>query len=541
MMPVRAGLPESVVMRGGIADVPSWAPTPSRRVAAMGVVRRRVVVAWVMVAVVASVVTLIGSDSAMLAALPVLATLACLALWTLPTRQLVLGLLFVALAVFSPSERIVSGGLWKAVAPLQDFLYVYLNRLTGIQMLAIKGIEVIYVVLLMIVVTRLLVGSSVDAKGRWPGVNVLFAFSGLSFVTVILLEMWGIGRGGDFRGSLFQIRELFWLPFLVGLMSYAFRGIHDFVTVARVVTAAACLKVLLGVYFLGHDVWPRHLQLEVMTNHHDTVLFVTVFFMWCAAWTHRPTWRGILPTMLICGWMLTAIILNNRRIAYVSLFASCFVLYVMLQGPLKRHLTRAFVYTMPLVAVYLMLARTHDTGIFKPGSAIVSVTQQKDASSIWRDIENTNLLATLGRGKVVGSGWGHEYVEILKADDISKFMPQYRLVPHNSILWLLGVGGMVGFALLWMPVVIGVYLAARSYRFARTSLERTAAVVVLGILVAYVNQAWGDMGTQGDVQTLLVACALALSGKLARATGAWPSDLRLLAGPRPVRSPARMA
>jgi hypothetical protein len=109
-------------------------------------------------------------------------------------------------------------------------------------------------------------------------------------------------------------------------------------------------------------------------------------------------------------------------------------------------------------------------------------------------------------------------------------MPQYRLTPHNSVLWLLGVGGIVWFTALWMPIVVGVFLAARSYRFATTPFERTAAATSIAILVAYVNQAWGDMGTQGSVSLPLVACALALAGKLARSTGAWPSTARLFRG-----------
>jgi len=46
--------------------------------------------------------------------------------------------------------------------------------------------------------------------------------------------------------------------------------------------------------------------------------------------------------------------------------------------------------------------------------------------------------------------------------------------------------------------------------------------------VAFAVQAWADMGTESLSITLLVAWALAASGKLARATGAWPSSVRLI-------------
>jgi O-antigen ligase len=126
-------------------------------------------------------------------------------------------------------------------------------------------------------------------------------------------------------------------------------------------------------------------------------------------------------------------------------------------------------------------------------------------------------------------GWGHEYTEVNRAYDITQYFAQYRFIAHNSILWLIAIGGIVGFTLLWMPLVVGIFLATRCYRFARDPAERTAAAAVLAVFVAYVVQAWGDMGTQGGGTTLLTACALAVTGKLARATGAWTPRVRLVA------------
>ena len=102
---------------------------------------------------------------------------------------------------------------------------------------------------------------------------------------------------------------------------------------------------------------------------------------------------------------------------------------------------------------------------------------------------------------------------------------QYRLIAHNSVLWLLGVAGVIGFALIWTPVVVGVYLAARSYRFARAEPDRVAASTCLGVIVCYVIQAWGDIGMSAAVPTLLLACALAAAARLASETGAWPNGV----------------
>jgi O-antigen ligase len=227
--------------------------------------------------------------------------------------------------------------------------------------------------------------------------------------------------------------------------------------------------------------------------------------------------------------MMVALVLNNRRIAFVSLVASLFVLYTMLHGRVKLWATRVGIFLLPLACLYLLAARTHTTGIFKPGAQLMSVSEQTDGSSRTRDIENYNLIQTIKPNPLIGTGWGHEYREMNRAYNISQIFAQYRFIAHNSILWLLSIGGVVGFALVWMQIVVGVFLSTRSYRFARDAHERTAAASMIAILICYVVQAWGDMGTQGGAPTLLLACALAGSGKLARATGAWPGRVRITA------------
>jgi hypothetical protein len=125
---------------------------------------------------------------------------------------------------------------------------------------------------------------------------------------------------------------------------------------------------------------------------------------------------------------------------------------------------------------------------------------------------------------LIGTGWGHEYREISVANDISKFFPQYRYIAHNSVLWLLSIGGALGFTVIWMPFVIGTFLAARSYRFAHDPFERTASASAIIALVCYAFQSWSDMGTQSVTIMLIAAWALAACGTLGSATGAWAHD-----------------
>lgn len=485
--------------------------------------------------VAASFLLAVASGNPLLGAVPVIAAAVVFALWKLPLRMTVLAYLFVALTVFAPpknSDNVVlgSGPVWSyMLQPVGTFLAANLNKLTGIAALRFSGAELLYVFMLVLILLRSRRAIALDGVGRRPGADVMYLSGAIALGAVILLELWGLARGGDFQQSLWQFRQLLWLPVLTWIFSYCVRGVDDLSRWAVVVSAAACTKVALGYYFLRHDVWPTGWVPESMTGHDDSVLYVAVFFFWIARLIHVERPRHAPTAVAVCTWMMVGLVLNNRRIAFVSLVASLFVLYTMLHGRVKLWATRVGILLLPLACLYLVAARTHTTGIFKPGAQLMSVSEQTDGSSRTRDIENYNLIQTIKPSPIVGSGWGHEYREMNRAYNISQVFAQYRYIAHNSILWLLSIGGVAGFALIWMQLVVGVFLATRSYRFARDAHERTAAASMIAIMICYVVQAWGDMGTQGGAPTLLLAGALAGAGKLARATGAWPGRVRISA------------
>lgn len=486
-------------------------------------------------AVSASSLLLLGLTGNPLIAIGPPAIIAFIYLFSLsPVRYPLFALLFAALA----SEIVPRMGLndwWRSpLYPVNFFLSENLNKLVGIEALRFSGMELVFFGLVAVAVSRAFLGLSTDKEGRVPTPQVVFLCSALALSSVVFLEFLGILRGGDFRQSLWQMRELFWLPILICLFSYAVRGAADFRPLVYTITAATCLKIAIALYFFVTVAWPLHLHPESVTSHNDSVLFVSVVMMWLAAALHNPKPRVLAVSALVISWVLVGMVINGRRIAFVALLVALILAYVIHRGALKRKLTRALLYSLPFVLLYLVASANRSNGIFTPGSMVMSVLQQKDASSATRDIENYNLLQTLKQNKVLGSGWGHEYNEVNKAYDISKFFAQYKYIAHNNVLWLFTIGGVAGFTLIWLPIVLGFFLARRSYLFARTAMDRAGAMAALGVLVSYVIEAWGDMGTQSMNCTLLVAAAIAVSGKLATSTGAWPRGIALFG----VRTPA---
>ena len=477
-----------------------------------------------------SVAVLVGTGQPLLAMAPIALASIVYAAWHLPIRHSVFSFMgLVILADVMPRSPTSAIEVWRSpVAPLRALFLDNLNKLTGIEALRFSGTEVVLGALLALAAVRTMSGEMTDRRGRVPGVSPIAATLLLSFVTVLLLEVWGISRGGDFRQSLWQLRQLLWFPIVAALVTYSVRGMRDLVTATVIVTAIAGLKVAVGFYYyllwVGTGLGKPH----SVTSHADTMLFVVVIAIWTAYVFFRPTLGRLITAALINGWMLFGIVINNRRTAYVGLAAVMLVMFPLLPQRSRHALLRVALCMLPFAALYLVAGRNRSSGFFAPAGAVMSVMEQNDGSSATRDIENYNLTITLKQHLVTGSGWGHPYSEVSQAYDVTTFFEQYRYVAHNSVLWLWSVAGLLGFTALWLHLGLGVFFARRSHYLARTVDERIAAYGAIATYVAFMILAWSDMGTQSWTAVILVSLALAASGKLATITGAWPAELQLI-------------
>lgn len=471
------------------------------------------------------------------AAAPAILSLVVTAVWTQPVRRTLVPLIFAQLFFFMPSDgpdgTLASGPLWtKVILPGFYLTNLHLNKSFGTSFLPFSGHELAYVLLFGLLIVRALRGDTTDAIGRKPVANIVIVFLLIEVAGVVAFEAWGLLNHGSFKSTLFQIRHFLLMPLEAVVLCLALRDSRDFRRIAIIATVAALLKGLAGLYFLFQSVARYDYMPPFMTGHEDSVLFVMVMFVWIVAAVHARSWQRTLLAVSIFAMLALVIYYNNRRLAWVSLVAAFLAFFPLLTGRLRRRINLGLILAAPLVFVYLMLAKTHSEGIFAPGADLMGIANVTDASSQWRVLENANLIYTIQRHQFIGSGFGHEWIEVIRLPDISGAFAEYKLAAHNSVLWLLGIIGSIGFTLIWMPIVVGTYLARRSYLFATTPYQRTAAAAAIAAAVCYVNQAWGDIGLAAAAPTFFLAVSLALSAKLAHETGAWPEGTRLFSSKR---------
>lgn len=350
--------------------------------------------------------------------------------------------------------------------------------------------------------------------------RALFVFLG----TILGLAAFGIVRGGGIEPAFRQTIHLLHLPLVSFLFLYALRVPEDLASVGTAFVVAAVARSFLVMYVYFGVCYPNITRLpgkpEWCTNHSDSVLFVVALIILLAHALEQRTKKIIGRALLLAAPILLGIVLNNRRLAFVSLGAAPLVIYLALKpSRRKTRITWALALGVPLLIGYVLVgAELPSTSpLLKPAKLAMSVLEQKDASSASRDIENENLIYTLRQSPVLTSGFGHDYQFSPNNPpvDLTETFANFRLIAHNGVLWIWSLAGVVGFTLLWIIYPLGGTLALRGYRAAQTPLERTAALSALGAVVVCVVQIWGDQGFNSYMTLITFSVAFAVAARLA--------------------------
>jgi hypothetical protein len=285
------------------------------------------------------------------------------------------------------------------------------------------------------------------------------------------------------------------------------------------VIIAAITKGLLVVWVYFVVTAPLGKKPFYATTHSDSVTFATAIVIVATRMLEERSKQALKWLLLVAPLILAFIVMNNRRLAFVCMGTALLTAFVVMRpDKLKKKLTIGVIAMLPVFAVYVAVGANSDHPVFALAKTVSSVSSSSDSSSLTREIENYNLIVTLKEALLMGTGYGHEYDEFIKADDISGGHPLYLYIPHNSVLWWVSVGGLLGFPLMWMYHPALAYFSARTYFGARQAQVRAAALTTLGVTLILMVQAWGDMGLQSYTCVMLFSAAYALAAKLCVAT-----------------------
>jgi len=430
-------------------------------------------------------------------------------------RRAVYFFIFFAIVAENPADNVYDKKWSTFLEPVGDFLF---------RNLPIKIPPIDFVILAILL-----------AAFRSPGARANRARTFdrtvyVCFASLLLPISWGLITDGDPRQVFWQMHQLMMVPLLTLVFSWALRMPRDLHGLGQAVVAAALYRALMAVIFRFVIVPDLPEKPPHMTTHSDTMLFVLGLVIFVSRFLEKRTLKDFALLVGLGGFLALAILVNNRRLAYVSFAVSIAVMYVLFpSGRAKRVVNYALLAAIPLLAIYLAVGWESGSTVFKPARSIATMFgQNEDTSSETRNIENFNLIQTWKHNPILGTGWGHEYDEVNVAYSIAEAFPQYRYIPHNSALGLWAFTGLVGATGVWSIFSIGIFFAARTYRAAKKADHRTAAAAAACMILVYVIQAYGDMGFASWTGAVLMAASLATINRLSVAVGAWPKTTRAL-------------
>ncbi len=364
----------------------------------------------------------------------------------------------------------------------------------------------------------------------------------VTLAAVAATWVWGIlVQGGNSKVTFLQLHPFLMMLVTVFMLTACLRTPRDFLGLGKTIVAAALFRAACAWWFYFFVVRGKLIPSPAyMTTHFDTVTFVSGIVL-CASYALEVrTRRAILFAVLASFFLVVAIQLNNRRLAWVSLTCAIIVLYgIFPSNRLKRRFNRRLLFATPLLLAYVVIGTGRKEGIFKPLRALSSATGSegdKDASTRARDFENIGVVLLLAKHPFLSTGWGHEYTPLTRWFTVEVAFKETWYVPHNNVLMLACFNGMLGFMGIWIVFPVGIYFAARTYRVADGPIERAIAASSIAVATVYWNQMFGDMGFISFTPTFVIASSLAAAGRMATYTGAWPVKPKALAAP--VQEPA---
>ncbi len=307
------------------------------------------------------------------------------------------------------------------------------------------------------------------------------------FVSLIASLLHGLGTGGKFLVSLWELRALFYFGFLYFFVPQVIQTKEQITTLFWVFIVFISFKalqgalrfILLGLSFRGR---------ETLTNHEDPV-FITlliIFLLSLIILDCKHKQRNVLFglfALLVLGFFA-----GQRRAAYAGLFISFFAFVILLNKNEKLILFKAAIPFIIFGAVYSAVFWNSSSKLASPVELIKSglTTNKKEdgeryLSNLYRKFERYDLAATYRTVPVTGLGFGKEYELPIPLPDIA--FPLRDYIPHDEILWILVKTGAVGFFIFWFFFdSLIIYASALSKKLHDPYLRSVCFVIVIAVI-----------------------------------------------------------
>jgi hypothetical protein len=332
------------------------------------------------------------------------------------------------------------------------------------------------------------------------------------WVLLIVAAGIGLSHGAQMKFDLWELRSWIYLTVAYVLAASLLRTMRAFELILWTIVVGTGFKGIQGTYIYFSYARALRPRPEAILGHEEAFFFGVFIILTCALWLYDM--RGPLRTVATCllPFVVIADLSNARRTAWLIMAASVITLLAISYRSLphrRKFVARASMVLVVLSALYVPAYWNHDGTLAQPARAVRSQfqpSQRDEASDIYRQQENLNLILGIKGSGVLGKGFGTpiSYSSIVNISDID---PMIAFIPHNGILWVwfrLGLQGEIAF---WCLCAVAL---ARACRLAMSKDKRLGmfGALVACAMVSYLIDGYEDMGLAELRIAIAMGCLL---------------------------------
>jgi hypothetical protein len=326
----------------------------------------------------------------------------------------------------------------------------------------------------------------------------------------------GLSHGAKLKFDLWEVRSWIYLSIAYLLAAALLRTMRALDLVLWTIVIGTGLKGIQGTYIFFSFARALDPRPEAILGHEEAFFFGVFIALTCALWLYdmrgplRRVATGLLPCVVIAD------LANARRTAWLIIAISVLTLMLICFRTLphrRKFVTRALFILLIGSALYLPVYWNHDGTLAQPARAVRSQFGKADprdqASNLYRQQENLNLIIDIKGSGILGSGFGIPIAYTSQIVDISTIDPMIAFIPHNGLLWIwlrLGLQGEIAF---WCIFSVSLVRACRLAMVKDRRLAMLGTVVACAI-VSYLVDGHEDVGL-GELRiAVAMGCLLGL-------------------------------
>jgi hypothetical protein len=421
--------------------------------------------------------------------------------WKVPPSPVILCVISATLI-----ERFPDAGSDAITSKLP--LFRSLQDTIGLSGASFTPYELLLVLALLVWLAKGVADRRIRMRASPLGVTVMVLL-GIS----IAMELFGLGRGGVFNISLWELRPFLYIAITYLLASQLISKRAAIEAILWGIVIGTGLKGLEGTERVFTVVIPAATRPDSILEHDESVFFSVFIVLTFLLWIYgKRGWLRRIATLLL-PFVLVADFGNNRRAAWVMLPAMLIAVTVIayVRTPERRR-TIAWVagVLLSISAAYVAVYHNSTSLEGEPAHAVWSQFQPDPRdynSNLYRQLENANLALDIKGTVFTGSGFGVPIAHPIPIFDASNLDPLINFIPHNTVLYVWLRLGTLGAIAFWCMVGAAIVAACRLARHPDRDFGVLGSLAAAAV-IAWLVEGWLDQGITSFRIATLVGCLL---------------------------------